>query len=141
MFEKNLKQLRKERNLTQTELALHLRVSLGAIGNWEAGNRTPDAQMLLTIADYFGVSTDRLLRDPNFTDTPFSQKEKRLISAYRNQPDIQLAVDRLLGVDTPLKLISENKSAALGGDETPIISNASSNEIASTIRKIKKEGE
>ena len=142
MFDKNLKQLRKERNLTQTELALHLQVSLGAIGNWETGNRTPDAQMLLTIADFFGISIDRLLRNPNSADTPFSFsiKEKRLISAYRNQPDIQLAVDRLLGIDAPLYIGSANdlKVAAFSGaNSKPIATNK--DEIGNLLGEVETE--
>lgn len=61
MFSEILKELRKEKNLTQTQLAKELNVSLGAIGNWETGNRTPDVNTLSFIANYFGVTVDYLV--------------------------------------------------------------------------------
>jgi repressor LexA len=46
-------------------LANILHVSTGAIGNWETGNRTPDWQQLLNIANFFGVTVDQLIREQN----------------------------------------------------------------------------
>ena len=61
MFSERLKELRKEKNLTQSQLSKELNVSLGAIGNWETGNRTPDVNTLSFIANYFGVTVDYLV--------------------------------------------------------------------------------
>ena len=61
MFAHRLKILRAKDKMTQANLAAELNVSLGAVGNWESGTRTPDANMIQTIADYFGTSVDYLL--------------------------------------------------------------------------------
>lgn len=56
-----MRELRKEKNITQPELAKMLGVSNGAIGNWETGNRQPDDAAKIRMADIFGVSVDYLL--------------------------------------------------------------------------------
>ena len=55
-----LKRLRKQRNLSQIDLAEILNVSQSTITSWENGTRKPDIDMLPVIAEYFGVSTDEL---------------------------------------------------------------------------------
>lgn len=56
-----LKQLRQEAHLTQAELAKELNVGQSTLSNWENENRTPDADTLARISEYFGVSVDYLL--------------------------------------------------------------------------------
>lgn len=60
-FSENIKQLRKERDLTQEALADFLGVSFQAVSKWERGESYPDIELLPTIADFFSVSTDDLL--------------------------------------------------------------------------------
>ncbi len=54
-------QLRKERNMTQEDLAKSLKVSRGAVSMWEINQRTPDPETLQRLADFFGCSVDYLL--------------------------------------------------------------------------------
>jgi len=56
-----LVKLRKERKLTQAELAKALNVTQSAIGNWELGKREPDYTTLAQIADFYHVTIDYLL--------------------------------------------------------------------------------
>lgn len=56
-----IKELRQERGITQTELAAKLNMSKQAVSNWENDNIMPSIEMLLKIADFFGVTTDYLL--------------------------------------------------------------------------------
>ena len=51
--------LRKDKNITQEELAKNLGVSAQAVSKWENGG-APDVDMLPEIADYFDVSIDLL---------------------------------------------------------------------------------
>lgn len=60
-FGTNLKQLRKEKNLTQEELAECLGVSPQTISKWENNLSMPDISALPIMADYFGISLDSLL--------------------------------------------------------------------------------
>lgn len=66
-----LKQLRKDAHLTQAQLAKELNVAQNTLSNWENGNRAPDADTLVRIAEYFNVSVDYLLeKDNSLGNTP-----------------------------------------------------------------------
>ena len=60
-FAENIKTLRKEKNLTQPELAKALHVSNGMISFWENGKYEPTATNIILIASYFNISIDELL--------------------------------------------------------------------------------
>ncbi len=60
-FSETLKALRKEKNLTQENLANFLGVSFQAVSKWERNESYPDITMLPSIASLFGVSVDKLL--------------------------------------------------------------------------------
>ena len=67
--------LRKEKNITQEELAKKLDVSAQAVSKWENGG-SPDLELLPKIADYFGVSIDYLFsRGQIKADAGFTQKD------------------------------------------------------------------
>ncbi|KYC71666.1 helix-turn-helix transcriptional regulator [Heyndrickxia faecalis] len=61
MFGKRLSALRKQKGLSQYELADKLGYSRGQIANYEQGKREPDYETLQKIADFFDVTTDYLL--------------------------------------------------------------------------------
>lgn len=52
--------LRKERNITQTELAEYLFLTPQTVSRWEVGSGTPEITLLPRIAAFFGVSIDEL---------------------------------------------------------------------------------
>lgn len=56
-----LQQLRKQRGMTQEELAAALYVSRTAISKWESGRGLPSIDSLQAISRYFSVSIDSLL--------------------------------------------------------------------------------
>ena len=56
-----LQQLRKQKGLTQEELAQALYVSRTAISKWESGRGYPSIDSLKAIAKFFGISVDELL--------------------------------------------------------------------------------
>ncbi len=56
-----IKELRKERNISQALLAKNIGVSQKAIDYWERGVNEPKASYIVKLADYFGVSADFLL--------------------------------------------------------------------------------
>ena len=56
-----LLKLRKEKNLSQEELANELDVSRQSISKWETNQTTPDFDKIVTICEYFGITTDELL--------------------------------------------------------------------------------
>lgn len=58
--EKILK-LRKEKGLSQEELANDLKVSRQSVSKWELGEASPELSKIVEMATYFNVSTDYLL--------------------------------------------------------------------------------
>ena len=58
---KNLKQFRRGKGLTQEDVALHLGVSYQAVSKWERDEGYPEITMLPSLANYLGVSVDRLI--------------------------------------------------------------------------------
>ena len=56
-----IKDLRRQNDMTQEQLAEHLGVSVSAISQWESGKTMPDISLLPPIANLFGVSADTLL--------------------------------------------------------------------------------
>ena len=60
-FGEILAELRKDRGMTQKDLAERLHVSVGTISNYENGAHMPDVEKLTELADLFRVTTDYLL--------------------------------------------------------------------------------
>lgn len=60
-FAENLKNLRKAKNLTQSELAEKLFTSPQTISRWESGDGEPSLDMLISLAELLDVSADRLI--------------------------------------------------------------------------------
>ena len=58
---KKMYELRRERGVTQEELAAELGVTAAAVSKWEKGNTLPDVLMVCALADHFAVTTDELL--------------------------------------------------------------------------------
>lgn len=61
LFAERLKELRQERNLSQTALAQIIGVSQKAIDYWERAINEPKATYIIRLADYFDISADYLL--------------------------------------------------------------------------------
>lgn len=66
-----LKQLRKQRKISQLKLALDLNLNQNSVSRYENGEREADYATLIAIADYFNVSLDYLLER---TDNPKMNK-------------------------------------------------------------------
>jgi len=60
-FSSFLKQLREDRNLKLREVADILRIKLRSYQRYEAGEREPDIDGLIALADFFNVSLDTLV--------------------------------------------------------------------------------
>ena len=56
-----IRELRKQRKLTQKELAKHLQIADSTLSYWEMGRYEPDNKSLRKLADFFHVSIDHIL--------------------------------------------------------------------------------
>jgi transcriptional regulator with XRE-family HTH domain len=69
-FGELLSEIRRDRHMTQKDLAEVLHVSTGTISNYEKDVHLPDVDKLISIADYFNVTTDYLLGRTSYNVSP-----------------------------------------------------------------------
>ena len=116
-FAKRLKQILHEKGLKQTDLARMTGIDKSLISNYLSGKYKAKQDNLYLIAKAVNVSeawlmgydTDRARTsdDERFIENKIrssgtdelSHHEKSLVAAYRNHPEMQSAVDKLLGVE------------------------------------------
>ncbi len=65
MLSDNIKNYRKERGMSQEELAARLNVVRQTVSKWEQNLSVPDSDMLVKLAEVFGVSVGTLLGEEN----------------------------------------------------------------------------
>ena len=56
-----LKELRKEKNITQEQLADEMRVSRRTVSRWETGSNMPDLDILIDLSEYYDVDLKDIL--------------------------------------------------------------------------------
>lgn len=64
MLGQKIRDLRKQKRLSQTELGKYIGVSQTTVTAWEKGRAEPSSGYLSKLADYFNVTTDYLLGRP-----------------------------------------------------------------------------
>ena len=79
----NIKDIRARKGLTQAEVASALGVSSVVYSRYETGSRQPSIDMLVQMADIFGVTVDYLLGRKIAEDSTLSDFEQRLLNAAR----------------------------------------------------------
>ncbi len=108
----NILKLLKKQNKTQKNLTDYLGITQNAFTDWKSGRIKSYNKHLDKIAGFLNVTVDRLLSDEeietNKTDDAtteyacnigfVSTKEEQLVISYRNHPELQHAVDVLLGI-------------------------------------------
>ena len=78
--------MRKQKHLSQKQLAEELGVSFQAVSKWETGENLPDASILLDLADVLNTTTDKILSAGNL----ILRKTKRIHIADINEGLIAL---------------------------------------------------
>ena len=100
-----LKDLRREKGITQEQLAEELGVSGRTISRWETGNNMPDIGLLVEIAEYFDVSIPEIIKGERKSEdmkeeakevaetmSDYAKAEKEeLVKSIRNMSIIGLA--------------------------------------------------
>ena len=75
-FGENLKNVRKQRGITQEELAEILGVSRQAISKWESDNGYPETEKLLLLSKTLNISLDYLMNDASEMQKKEQTEEK-----------------------------------------------------------------
>lgn len=93
-----------QKKVKPNNVARAIGMSNAAATDWKNGS-IPRDTTLRKIADYFGIPVSSLMSDThsemskNISLTaPINEKESRVLFAYRSQPEMQPAVDKLLGI-------------------------------------------
>ena len=60
-FKENLKTLRSESKLTQSDFAKKLNTTVKTVSHWETGYSEPSIAQIIEISNFFKISTDELL--------------------------------------------------------------------------------
>ena len=79
----NIKEIRLRKGLTQADVAAALGVSSVVYSRYETGKRQPSIDMLIQMADIFGVTVDFLLGRQDIEDSTLSDYELQLLIASR----------------------------------------------------------
>lgn len=84
-FEEKIVELRKQKGLSQEELAEQLGVSRQAVSRWELGQTLPDIPNLLQLCELFGVNADYLVRDEEQATAKSDQSAKTIAKLTRER--------------------------------------------------------
>lgn len=98
-FSTRLKSLRQEKQITGEQLGKHLNVTKTAVSYWENGKNFPGEDMLVEIANFFGVSIDYLLGN---SDYKFNNHEELLYKFKSILEELDMYNDKGL---TKLKVV------------------------------------
>lgn len=125
-----IRKLRKERNLTQEELAELLGVTFQAVSKWENGAGMPDISQIVPIAHVFGVSTDVLFGTFGSND---KEEVLKIIKKAQSLLSSPLSADGLLkkyrSLQDGLKLYPNNTALLLECLETGIALSYPENDV------------
>ena len=112
-----LKAARQSKGVTQAELADILGITQQGVARWERGKSYPTAETLITLADFFEVSTDYLLGREVRKNLLFNDEEKKLVAGYRNLDKVkrQILCNMLAFLTSPQgantgNLVQKNKN-------------------------------
>jgi transcriptional regulator with XRE-family HTH domain len=116
-FGQRLRELRRERNMTQQEFADAIMISRSTIAGYETAGKEPDNDRLLKIADFFGVSVDYMIGATN----------DRYVGTSRSAPEIVFKIS---------KLVSENADAAQIVEALPGMSEVQINRVLGYVQAL-----
>ncbi|NMR85482.1 helix-turn-helix transcriptional regulator, partial [Vibrio parahaemolyticus] len=94
-----LKELRKERNLTQEDLAEQLNVSSRTISRWETGSNMPDIGMLVEIADFYDVSIPEIINGERKSENMNHETRDTAVSmAEYSRNEVKNGKQKVIGI-------------------------------------------
>lgn len=109
-LKERLKALRKDKGISQQQVADQLGITRQAYNNYEAGKRKPDTDMLLALSAFFKVSTDYILGKSDDPDSGTSYETPLILKSQQALLDIMEGLsdekkERLLELAEMLKTV------------------------------------
>lgn len=89
-FSSRLSSLRKEKKLLQADVANKIGVARATYGAYEQGNRQPDFETLIIIADFFDVTLDYLLGRSNILKSTTQYINETEFQTLIKNPELQI---------------------------------------------------
>ena len=95
-----LKELRKEKGITQEQLAEKLNVSGRSVSRWETGNNMPDISLLVEIADFYGVDVREIIEGEKseMMDKEVRDVANKMADYANNEKSRLFKVVRFIGI-------------------------------------------
>ncbi|MBR4556569.1 MAG: helix-turn-helix transcriptional regulator [Clostridiales bacterium] len=87
-----LRELRKEKNLTQEQLADVFNVSARTVSRWETGSNMPDISILVEIADYYQLDVREILNGERSKELPADTPALKEVAEYADKEQEKLAL-------------------------------------------------
>ena len=84
-FNNKLYNLRKQKGLSQEELANRLNVSRQTVSKWEVGDSTPDMEKLVAISVLFEMSLDELVMDKVSSSAREASTKSELVNELKEK--------------------------------------------------------
>ena len=94
-----LKELRKEKGLTQEQLAEALNVSNRSVSRWETGSTMPDLSILITLAEYYDVEVREII-DGERKSEAMNQEMKETLQKVADYTETQNLKSMRVGILT-----------------------------------------
>lgn len=117
-----LRELRKEKNLTQEQLADVFNVSARTVSRWETGSNMPDISILIEIADYYDLDVREILNGERSNALPAGSSSIKDIAEYADKDKEKLAVKtRLYAIVGIIGIITYLCLRAFGNPDSIII--------------------
>lgn len=96
MFAENLQYYRKQKDMTQEQLAEHMAVSRQTVSKWESGASYPEMEKILQLCDLFECDMDVLMRK-NVSEISTADGERHRLHMMKHRRQITLGVVILIG--------------------------------------------
>ncbi len=120
-----LRELRKGKGLTQEQLAEQFNISRRSVSRWETGSNLPDLDILIEMADYYGVELKEILNGERKSEkmneelketvlkvAEFSNEEKRKLTERMNKLFIAGLVAAVIYI---ILFFTDNADNLIGG--------------------------
>lgn len=87
-----LRELRKEKDMTQEQLADVFNVSARTVSRWETGSNMPDISILVEIADYYKLDIREIINGERSSSLPQDGSEIKEVAEYADRDKEKMAV-------------------------------------------------